>query len=293
MISTAGSSRRGWFAATILLVGTAFLLGGGITNLAQGASASGTSIPVTKGGTGATTPTGALQNLLPNYAGNNGRVLGLTSGTVGWVDQTKNSYMTPDYSNIDSTNNHISSTGGNWKVTELGFVFLAGRADTGTASSGAGFTINGSLIFSIGSGNYASNVFPVKPGDTIESVSLSNYIFCYFIPPSYTIPPSSTPDNSYSAVEVKTADTWVDGKPIYKKTIPWVTTAVAVNADANIGTVAGIAKIVNAEVLSNDGVFNDYKITLSGTSVLLGNRSNSAWTAGQPWYITIYYTKTT
>jgi hypothetical protein len=55
--------------------------------MARGASAGGTSIPITKGGTGATTPNDAIKNLLPDFATNNGKVLGSTGTTIGWVDQ--------------------------------------------------------------------------------------------------------------------------------------------------------------------------------------------------------------
>jgi hypothetical protein len=42
---------------------------------------------VKKGGTGATTPSDAIQNLLPDFAANNGKVLGSTGSAITWVDQ--------------------------------------------------------------------------------------------------------------------------------------------------------------------------------------------------------------
>ncbi|MDR1197366.1 MAG: hypothetical protein LBL08_03815, partial [Candidatus Nomurabacteria bacterium] len=60
----------------------AFSIGFGFGDSAQAdPSASGTSIPITKGGTGATTAAGALTNLLPDFGGNDGKVLGLSGGT--------------------------------------------------------------------------------------------------------------------------------------------------------------------------------------------------------------------
>jgi hypothetical protein len=41
-------------------------------------------MPVSKGGTGGTSPYEALVNLLPSYAGNEGKVLGLSGGTPAW-----------------------------------------------------------------------------------------------------------------------------------------------------------------------------------------------------------------
>jgi hypothetical protein len=82
----ATTRRRAWFVVSALLIGIAFAIGIGIGNSASGAGASGTSIPITKGGTGATTAQGALQNLLPNYTNNNGKVLGLSGGVPTWVN---------------------------------------------------------------------------------------------------------------------------------------------------------------------------------------------------------------
>jgi hypothetical protein len=69
----------------------AFVVGANLVTSADSASPSGTSIPVTKGGTGATTEQGALQNLLPDFDSNNGKVLGSTGTEIGWVEQTKSS----------------------------------------------------------------------------------------------------------------------------------------------------------------------------------------------------------
>jgi hypothetical protein len=65
----------------------AFVVGMNLVTSADSASPSGTSIPVTKGGTGSTTEQGALQNLLPDFDSNNGKVLGSTGSAIEWVEQ--------------------------------------------------------------------------------------------------------------------------------------------------------------------------------------------------------------
>jgi hypothetical protein len=69
-----------WLITLILLIALTFASD---VSLIQ---AAGTSIPVSKGGTGGTSPYEALVNLLPSYAGNEGKVLGLSGGTPAWVD---------------------------------------------------------------------------------------------------------------------------------------------------------------------------------------------------------------
>ncbi|MDR1300751.1 MAG: hypothetical protein LBK50_03540 [Candidatus Nomurabacteria bacterium] len=64
------------------------MIGVSIGNSANSASPSGTSIPVKKGGTGATTPSDAMQNLLPDFSTNNGKVLGSTGSAITWVERT-------------------------------------------------------------------------------------------------------------------------------------------------------------------------------------------------------------
>jgi hypothetical protein len=83
------------------MIAISFGLGFGINDLANADSTapSGTSIPIKKGGTGATDKTNALKNLLPDLDGNNGKVLGLNSSNEPtWLDNA----VLPDYSAADS-----------------------------------------------------------------------------------------------------------------------------------------------------------------------------------------------
>ena len=78
---------RIWSVVSLLLIGVAFIVGGSVNNMAQGtnANANGTSIPITKGGTGATTPTTALQNLgIPDWTEQSDKCLSNNGTTLNW-----------------------------------------------------------------------------------------------------------------------------------------------------------------------------------------------------------------
>jgi hypothetical protein len=105
----------------------AFVIGIGVGNSASAdPSPSGTSIPVKKGGTGATTPEIALQNLLPDFNSNNGKVLGSTGSAIEWVEQNN-----PD---IQSSN-------------DIGKVKVDDTAKTMTVSGET--AISGGVVYSI------------------------------------------------------------------------------------------------------------------------------------------------
>ncbi|MDR1300324.1 MAG: hypothetical protein LBK50_01305 [Candidatus Nomurabacteria bacterium] len=76
-------NHKAWFIITALLVGASFIVGISIGNSANSASPSGTSMPIKKGGTGATNEQNAMQNLLPDFASNTGKVLGSTGTEIG------------------------------------------------------------------------------------------------------------------------------------------------------------------------------------------------------------------
>jgi hypothetical protein len=97
---------------------------------------------------------------------------------------------------------------------------------------------------------------------------------------------------SYSLSEVQTAETWINGEPIYKKTLAWTTTLVAIGASVNIDAVNDIETIVDTTVKNASGT-SAITVMLSGNTVVLRNEMTAQISAGVQWYITIYYTKTT
>jgi hypothetical protein len=80
-------NNRAWLVIAILITITGFSVWGIINNTksVNGVS-SGTSLPISKGGTDATNASDALKNLLPDLTNNDGKVLGLNGGNPTWVN---------------------------------------------------------------------------------------------------------------------------------------------------------------------------------------------------------------
>jgi hypothetical protein len=84
-------NNRAWLVIAILITITGFSVWGIINNTknVNGVS-SGTSLPISKGGTDATNASDALKNLLPDLTGNDGKILGLNGGTPTWINGAQN-----------------------------------------------------------------------------------------------------------------------------------------------------------------------------------------------------------
>jgi hypothetical protein len=286
------SSNRVWFIIAILIVGIAFILGGAVNNMANGASASGTSIPIEKGGTNATDRAGALNNLLPDRTNNNGKVLGLnSSGVPSWLPSSRNDsftatssysfkgtkYVELGYTGESSsgwpTNSYkrfyhgegvsfgsnniivLKITVNGWpaaqysefllilnlrQTTDLEHLTIAQTVSTGVRAPETGtpsysynpvqfpeILIAGDAVsFDIYIQKPASGrgitvelvgYDEVSPADTllneepVAATSLSRAI-----PTEYS---SADPDGNYAEYEINTGGTWIDGKPIYKRTV--------------------------------------------------------------------------
>jgi hypothetical protein len=226
-VNTAPPHRRTWLITTILLVSTAFTIGLSINNSANGASPSGTSIPIKKGGTGATDKVNALTNLLPDLAGNDGKVLGLQGGTPSWVAQAGNLIMTPDYTKQETTNlldnsdykTSFTLPASTWTSTVYA-KFVAPKtgyyactqtfyANPASEHSQSFIAVNSKTVAAIytpalygGFNMFTPSVFQATQGDTITlaigttptvatnySLTLDASNHCYFIPPKYSTPP--------------------------------------------------------------------------------------------------------
>lgn len=115
-----------------------------------------------------------------------------------------------------------------------------------------------------------------------------------------------TDPNSYSTSEVKTNKTWIDGKPIYRKTInfgalPNATTKSVAHGISNLDEVIllnAIAKSGNSyktipDVISTNDVQymgQQIKISISSGNVVIYTETNQS---SYSTYVTIEYTKTT
>jgi hypothetical protein len=143
--------------------------------------------------------------------------------------------IVPDYANIESTN-RIDAIGVQWTADRTGFVFVGFLADPGAGQyrrmivkiNGKDVWLNFSSAALGGLGWHWSTILPIAKDDVIElagdnSMSSPSY-FCRFIPPKFITvqaPNIIAPLPSYSLDEQATGETWIDGKPIYRKSILW------------------------------------------------------------------------
>jgi hypothetical protein len=168
-----------FYLITIVILLVVVLVVGKV-NLIQ---AAGTSIPVSKGGTGGTSPYEALVNLLPSYAGNEGKVLGLSGGTPAWrgftdllpaytsgdngkvlgLDSGEPAWLdgsavfvSPDYDNMEVDNKittfvdesvapNLTYTG-KWKAAASGFVKAGITVPSNTPEFGYSVAVNGVIV---------------------------------------------------------------------------------------------------------------------------------------------------
>jgi hypothetical protein len=141
-------------------------------------------------------------------------------------------FMVPDYANMETVN-RITANNGTWTVDRNGFV-RAGVNHSGTNSGQTWASpvvyINNILVgaaYCLDTGNISgyTGIFPVRKGDIVKlstnTAGGTTNFFCNYIPPAFIkkeLPVIVEKNGSYSLDEVKTADTWINGKPIYKRT---------------------------------------------------------------------------
>jgi hypothetical protein len=164
-----------------------------------------------------------------------------------------------------------------------------------------------------------SGVFPVRKDDVVSTFAAvivnagdtsANLFGCWFIPPIYSTPPAPIvvdegAGGSYAYSEVKTAETWHDSKPIYKRTITFTTTATAQGAWMTIGNKSllsnDIERLVRTEMselrggsggLSHTSSSN-VRVNYLGSNDIEWLALGDAWGGGYTLDLTAYYTKTT
>jgi hypothetical protein len=107
------------------------------------------------------------------------------------------------------------------------------------------------------------------------------------------VPAEDVPNDSYSMEEVKTPDTWIDGKPIYKKT--YIKTGALAAGDNVLGSMSDMDILVDAKgMVVNDAgdslIWQDVTVGVRGmTSVVLS--SPDAQSDVVEVRVTLYYTK--
>lgn len=110
---------------------------------------------------------------------------------------------------------------------------------------------------------------------------------------------------TYSTQEIRIG-TWIDGKPLYRKTIKIENTALAVGDNNIAHGISNLNQCIKAELSKNGSHvfpyfnYNANNQTLSMTFISNVNSTNitirlmnDSWGSGNVWYATLYYTKTT
>jgi hypothetical protein len=228
--------------------------------------------------------------------------------------------VVPDYANQE-TINRIPTNNGEWIVDRMGFVFC-NSITTGTAQSGIIIKVNGKKAFHNflypSTQHDVGTIVAVAMGDvvSIQAVGTVTGISCCFIPPKLVakeLPVVVEKNGSYSLDEIKTADTWINGKPIYKRTFTgavtvaantWLSNYEAGSIGTNIDTAVEIKGSFNRgnnqwfPIIMTDHNA-DFSVKQTSFAVVRSdgfvfwNSYISVARTNSPYYITVYYTKTT
>lgn len=106
----------------------------------SGGTWNGSTIAIAYGGTGATTVSGARVNLLPSYAGNNGKVLAVNSGAtdIEWISVAGAGTVT----SINASGGTTGMTFSGGPITSAGTLTLGGTLAVANGGTGAASAIN-------------------------------------------------------------------------------------------------------------------------------------------------------
>lgn len=234
--------------------------------------------------TGATSGTAGAHGLVPApAAGDQDKVL---SGAGTWVAQSGGTTYTAG-SHIDITSDVISAEGYIW-------------GDDAAPASTPASTITSAMIVdgTIQATDIATGVVPIitmtdtDPGEG-SPLAANNFIAVYGDDPS---------NMNYSLIEVKTGATWIDGSPIYKKTIDFGALPNATTKSVSIGATnvdhyikfEGVAWTSSGTTI-NFPMVSPYNVAYqvgayidSGNIIVQAGDNKSGYSTC---YVTVYYTK--
>jgi hypothetical protein len=248
-------------------------------------------------------------------APNDGLYLRKYKEWIKYNDPTSQLITVPDYENEETTN-RITTNGGSWTVDRVGYVRcnIQGRLNS---YGSAQILVNNKSVAAVSDENSSwitnAAVVPVSVGDVVKlqitngagapsNVSTS----CLFIPPKFiqkTLPVVVEKNGSYSLEEIKTAETWIDGRPIYKKTINYTPPNISSCTSAIMGDVTSllgdVKKLIKYETVDDRatevgaGVVYYYCFHLNTAGQLVIYNGWPAVAGAVPLSITFFYTKTT
>jgi hypothetical protein len=241
-----------------------------------------------------------------------------------------NTVPVPDYANVMPITS-FNTTNTNWTADRTGFVVV--RVE-GYASGGYNLLflvyinadgpilVNGTTV-NIDRVRYVSHLLPVSAGDSIAcylasesgGVTTVTYAAAQFIP--YKSVTTQAPNivvsgASYSQTEMATGETWIDGKPIYRRVFQ-STLPAALGTDSTqtllaSGTIDALIKYDAVVKTAGNSIPEKsfktqnsvrYEISLchnttAGLVIWTNLPADSTTTyISSPVYVTVYYTKTT
>jgi hypothetical protein len=179
--------------------------------------------------------------------------------------------MVPDWGNVETIYQVDYTAGaGQWTADRVGYVYSSGNIFIAVAQENNGyvtfsFQINDkSVVYEISRSNppaayrFPLNVqaTPVKPGDVVkwgmgkteDITSFQPTLFVGFIPPKFIseqAPVIVNPGVSYSQSEVATGETWIDGKPIYRRVFEGTLSLPSIYSGGTAYLMEGVSEIVN------------------------------------------------
>jgi hypothetical protein len=317
------------------------------------ASTSGTNMPISKGGTGASDANQALKNLLPSLAGNDGKVLGLDSGNPAWVSggvvasharyvQATGTYTATiaaathltvpmNYKAGDSSmlsgNTFVAPVDGIYIMSVPQFSFVnptnmsfintqiihttAGGAQINSYVSGGLESFNNksaawSMVLKMNAGEKAYWNIWAMTQQTLTAPWAGDDAPVTFALVEQSVPYNFTNDSTvtdYSYDEQPTGERWVNGKPIYKKSILVNMPSTAWQTmDVDFSGITGLTAVVDWSVYTHEGtlpmanaagdVMMDARLIYTSKKITISKNQNTAvFSGGAAAITTLWYVK--
>lgn len=236
-------------------------------------------VPVVRGGTGASSPNGALTNLLPTQTGNSGRVLATDGSTTYWALAGVGSVTSID---VSGGSTGLTTSGG--PVTTSGTITLGGTLNVASGGTGA-TTLTGYVI--------GNGILPMTASATIPTTDLSGTISnAQLANSSITINGSNvslggTVTITAAAPNALTIGTGLSGGSYNGSA------AVTIAIDSSVVTLSGTQSLTNKTIAGNQNTLSNIPnssldnsaVTFNGQTVALG--ASGTITAATPNALTI------
>lgn len=214
-------------------------------------------LSVTRGGTGASTPDGALTNLLPLQAGENGKVLATNGSTTYWLATGVGSVTSVD---VSGGTTGLTTTGG--PVVAAGVITLGGTLNVASGGTGAA-TLTGYLIGSGTSPITASATIPTTDlSGTISNAQLANSSVSFN---GVSVALGSSGTITASTTSALTIGTGLQGTSFNGST------PVTIAIDSTVATLTGTQTLTNKSISgATNTLTNIPNVSLDNSSVTIG-----------------------